>query len=278
MTDSGSMLTGFEGKVAVVTGAGRMRSIGREIAVRLAEAGCDLVLTGSGRSPATYPEDEKAVDWRDIESVAEEVRGFGRRALTIVSDIADRDSMRELANAVESEYGRLDILINNASTAKGEDRKSVLEVDSDVWAKVIEVNLVGTFYCTKALLPLMIRGKRGGSIVNISSIAGRQMQPEVSAYQASKAGVHALTGSLAAEVGEHQIRVNAIAPGIIDTSRLDDLGRDELWNGFIQTRVPLGRAGTGTDVAWLAAFLVSDQADWITGQIYTIDGGTVRVH
>ncbi|MEO6956994.1 MAG: SDR family NAD(P)-dependent oxidoreductase [Antricoccus sp.] len=278
MTDSGSMLTGFEGKVAVVTGAGRMRSIGREIAVRLAEAGCDLVLTGSGRSPATYPEDEKAVDWRDIESVAEEVRRFGRRALTIVSDIADRDSMRELANAVESEYGRLDILINNASTAKGEDRKSVLEVDSDVWAKVIEVNLVGTFYCTKALLPLMIRGKRGGSIVNISSIAGRQMQPEVSAYQASKAGVHALTGSLAAEVGEHQIRVNAIAPGIIDTSRLDDLGRDELWNGFIQTRVPLGRAGTGTDVAWLAAFLVSDQADWITGQIYTIDGGTVRVH
>lgn len=278
MTDSGSMLTGFEGKVAVVTGAGRMRSIGREIAVRLAEAGCDLVLTGSGRSPETYPEDEKAAGWRDIESVAEEVRGFGRRALTIVSDIADRDSMSELANAVESEYGRLDILINNASTAKGEDRKSVLEVDSDVWAKVIEVNLVGTFYCTKALLPLMIRGKRGGSIVNISSIAGRQMQPEVSAYQASKAGVHALTGSLAAEVGEHQIRVNAIAPGIIDTSRLDDLGRDELWNGFIQTRVPLGRAGTGTDVAWLTAFLVSDQADWITGQIYTIDGGTVRVH
>lgn len=278
MTDSGSKLTGFEGKVAVVTGAGRMRSIGREIAVRLAEAGCDLVLTGSGRSPENYPEDEKAAGWRDIESVAEEVRGFGRRALTIVSDIANRDSMSELASAVESEYGQLDILINNASTAKGEDRKSVLEVDSDVWANVIEVNLVGTFYCTKALLPLMIRGKRGGSIVNISSIAGRQMQPEVSAYQASKAGVHALTGSLAAEVGEHQIRVNAIAPGIIDTSRMDDLGRDELWNGFIQTRVPLGRAGTGTDVAWLTAFLVSDQADWITGQIYTIDGGTIRNH
>ena len=278
MTDSGSMLTGFDGKVAVVTGAGRMRSIGREIAVRLAEAGCDLVLTGSGRSPENYPEDEKAAGWRDIESVAEEVRAFGRRALTIVSDIANRDSMSELANAVEAEYGRLDILVNNASTAKGEDRKSVLDVDSDVWAKVIEVNLVGTFYCTKALLPLMIRGKQGGSIVNISSIAGRQMQPEVSAYQASKAAVHALTGSLAAEVGEHQIRVNAIAPGIIDTSRMDDLGRDESWNKFIQTRVPLGRAGTGKDVAWLTAFLASDQADWITGQIYTIDGGTIRIH
>ncbi len=278
MTDSGSMLTGFEGKVAVVTGAGRMRSIGREIAIRLAEAGCDLVLTGSGRSPENYPEDEKAAGWRDIDSVAEEVRAFGRRALTIVSDIADRDSMKELAAAVESEYGRLDILVNNASTAKGEDRKPVLDVDSDVWAKVIEVNLVGTFYCTKALLPLMIRGKQGGSIVNISSIAGRQMQPEMSAYQASKAGVHALTGSLAAEVGEHQIRVNAIAPGIIDTSRMDDLGRDEPWNRFIQTRVPLGRAGTGSDVAWLTAFLVSDQADWITGQIYTIDGGTIRIH
>ncbi|PRZ43338.1 3-oxoacyl-[acyl-carrier protein] reductase/meso-butanediol dehydrogenase/(S,S)-butanediol dehydrogenase/diacetyl reductase [Antricoccus suffuscus] len=278
MTDSGSTLTGFEGKVAVVTGAGRMRSIGREIAVRLAEAGCDLVLTGSGRSPENYPEDERAAGWRDIESVAEEVRGLGRRAMTIVSDIANRDSMAELADAVDSEYGRLDILVNNASTAKGEDRKSVLDVDSDVWAKVIEVNLVGTFYCTKALLPLMIRGKKGGSIINISSIAGRQMQPEVSAYQASKAGVHALTGSLAAEVGEHQIRVNAIAPGIIDTSRMDDLGRDESWNKFIQTRVPLGRAGTGKDVAWLAAFLASDQADWITGQIYTIDGGTIRVH
>lgn len=104
MTDSGSMLTGFDGKVAVVTGAGRMRSIGREIAVRLAEAGCDLVLTGSGRSPESYPEDEKAAGWRDIESVAEEVRAFGRRALTIVSDIANRDSMSELANAVEAEY------------------------------------------------------------------------------------------------------------------------------------------------------------------------------
>jgi len=278
MTSSGSTLTGFEGKVAVVTGAGRMRSIGRDIAVRLAAAGCDLVLTGTGRSPDRYPDDEKAAGWRDVESVADEVRELGRKAFTIVSDIGSQDDMADLATAVEGEYGRLDILVNNASTAKGQDRKPVLDVDPDLWAKVIEVNLIGTFYCTKALLPLMINGGRGGSIINISSIAGRRMEAAASAYQASKAGVHALTGSLAAEVGKHQIRVNAIAPGIIDTSRMDDLGRDDTWNRLIKTGVPLGRAGTGTDVAWLTAFLASDQADWITGQIYTIDGGTVRNH
>ena len=208
MTESGSTLTGFEGKVALVTGAGRMRSIGRQIALRLAEAGCDLVLTGSGRSPETYPEDEQAAGWRDVMSVADEVTALGRRALTVVADISDRQSMSDLADAIDGEFGRLDILVNNASTSRGEDRKSVLDVDSDVWAKVIEVNLIGTFHCTKAMLPLMIRGEQGGSIVNISSVAGRQMLPEVSAYQASKAGVHALTGSLAAEVAKHDIRVN----------------------------------------------------------------------
>src|SRR5215207_6598803 len=138
-------LTGFENKVAVVTGAGRMRSIGRPIAVALARAGCDIVLTGTGRSPDRYPDDEKAAGWRDIESVANEVRDVGRRALAVVSDVADVRAVETLAGQVTSEFGRVDMLINNAGAARGDDRKPVIDLDVDLWRTVIDVNLTGSF-------------------------------------------------------------------------------------------------------------------------------------
>src|SRR5262245_6860353 len=269
------VLTGLAGKVAVVTGAGRMRSIGRPIAVELARAGCDVVLTGTGRDPDRYPDDEKEARWRDIESVAEEVRSLGQRALPVVSDVADARAIDALVEQTVGEFGRVDIVVNNAGAARGADRVRVVDLDIDVWHHVIDVNLHGTFYMSRAFgRQLLVQGE-GGSIVNISSIAGKMLAANTAAYSASKAAIHALTCAMATELGSSGIRVNAVCPGIVDTFRMDDVPRGEPWAALIERQVPLRRAGTGTDIAWIVLYLGSDQGSWITGQLYTVDGGTV---
>ena len=271
-------LTGLEGKVAVVTGAGRMRSIGRPIAVELARAGCDIVLTGTGRSPDRYPDDEKAAGWRDIASVAAEVEALGRRALPLVADIADIAAVESLADQVLERFGRVDIVVNNAGAARGEDRRPVIDLEVDAWNTVMNVNLTGTFFMSKVFGRKLVEAGNGGSIVNISSIAGKALPANTSAYAASKAGIQALTASMAQEVGAHGIRVNAICPGVIDTFRLDDVGRGAAWDNWIRTEIPLGRAGRGEDIAYMTVFLCSDQGAWITGQAYNVDGGHVVEH
>jgi 3-oxoacyl-[acyl-carrier protein] reductase len=267
--------TGFDGKVAVVTGAGRMRSIGRPIAVELARAGCDIVLTGTGRAPEHCPPEEQAVGWRDIESVADEVRALGRRVLPVVSDVRDVAAVERLATDVIGAFGRVDILVNNAGAARGEDRKPVLELDPDLWRNVIDVNLTGSFLMSKVFGRLLVDAGRGGSIVNISSIAGKRMSAGTAAYAASKAGVQALTVAMAREVAAANVRVNAVCPGIVDTSRMDDLGRDERWRQYVADHIPLGRPGDGIDIAATVVYLCSDQGAWVTGQAWNVDGGTV---
>jgi NAD(P)-dependent dehydrogenase (short-subunit alcohol dehydrogenase family) len=274
----GYELTGLEGKVAVVTGAGRMRSIGRPIAVELARAGCDVVLTGTGRPPERYPDDEKQAGWRDIASVAEEVHALGRRTLSVVSDVSDYEAVQRLAAQVQENFGRVDIVVNNAGAARGEDRKPVVDLDVDAWKTVIGVNLTGTFLMSKVFGAALIAGGRGGSIVNISSIAGKRLPPNTSAYASSKAGIQALTACMAQEVGAYDIRVNAICPGIIDTFRMDDLGRGEEWTQVIEANIPLGRAGSGEDIAASVVYLCSDQGSWVTGQAWNVDGGHVVQH
>lgn len=268
-------ITGLEGKVAVVSGAGRMRSIGRPIAVELARAGCDLVLTGTGRPPERYPADEQAAGWRDIDSVADEVRALGRRALAVVSDVADAAAVDALVSRTLDAFGRVDFIVNNAGAARGEDRAAVVDLALDAWRKVIDVNLNGTFYMSRAFGRALIEQGQGGSIVNISSVGGKLMAAQTAAYAASKAGIHALTCAMAAEVGPHGVRVNAICPGIIDTYRMDDVGRGEQWQRLIESYVPLRRAGTGVDVANMTVYLCSEQGSWISGQLYNVDGGMV---
>jgi 3-oxoacyl-[acyl-carrier protein] reductase len=272
---AGITLTGFEGKVAVVTGAGRMRSIGRPIAVELARAGCDVVLTGTGRAPDRYPDDEKAAGWRDIESVADEVRALGRRAYAVVSDVADVDAVEALAAQVMQELGRVDFVVNNAGAARGADRVPVVDLDPAVWRNVIDVNLNGTFYMSHVFGRILVDQAQGGAIVNISSIGGKWMAARTAAYAASKAGIHAMTAAMAQEIGPSGVRVNAVCPGIIDTYRMDDVPRGDAWDQLVAKQIPLGRAGTGEDVAWLVAYLCSEQGSWITGQFYTVDGGTL---
>ena len=275
---AGLELTGLEGKVAVVTGAGRMRSIGRPIAVEMAKAGCDIVLTGTGRSPDNYPDDEKTAGWGDIESVAEEVRATGRTALPLVSDVSDADSVSSLADRVVSDLGRVDFIVNNAGAARGADRVPVVDLALEDWYKVINVNLHGTFLMSHFFGRKLTEQGEGGAIINISSIAGKILPPNTAAYASSKAGIQALTACMAQEVGKQGIRVNAICQGIIDTYRMDDIPRGEVWDNFVDQRIPLGRAGVGNDIAWATVYLCSEQGAWITGQSYNVDGGTAVQH
>ena len=274
--DGAMTLTGLAGKVAVVTGAGRMRSIGRPIAVALARAGCDVVITGTGRPAERYPDDEKAAGWRDIESVADEVRAWGRRSWAVVTDVSDAAAVEDLAEGVLREFGRVDVVVNNASAARGADRVPVLDLELAEWHKVMNVNLNGTFYMSRAFGRRLVEQDRGGCIVNISSVGGKIMAGTTAAYSASKAGIHALTCAMADELGRNGIRVNAICPGIIDTFRLDDIPRGGPFDTMVRTQIPLGRAGTGEDVAWMVVYLCADQGSWISGQLYTVDGGMVR--
>ncbi len=269
-------LTGFDGKVAVVTGAGRMRSIGRPIAVELARAGCNVVLTGSGRAPSSFPADEQAAGWRDIQSVADEVRALGRRALTVVSDVRDAHAVETLAAKVLAEFGRVDFVVNNAGSTRGSDRVPATELPLDEWHRVLNTNLDGTFYMSRCFAQHMVQLGNGGVILNISSIAGQRLMPRTAAYGTSKAAIDALTKVLAGELGGKGIRVNSVAPGMIDTSRMDDLPRGDVWDGIVRSRIPLGRAGTGADIAHTVVFLCSEQAAWITGQTITVDGGDGR--
>jgi len=274
-------LTGLDGKVAVVTGAGRMRSIGRPCAVELARAGCDVVLTGSGRAPERYPEDEKRAGWRDIESVADEIRALGRRCATFVSDVRDRRAIDRLVADTVDAFGGVDIVINNAGASRGEDRRPVIDLEPDVWDNVIGTNLTGTFLMSRAFGQVLKEQGRGGSIVNMSSIAGKLLPENTAAYAASKAGIQALTAAMSREMARYGVRVNAICPGIIDTARMDDVDaieRGEAWQQMVRAMIPLGRAGQGLDIAWITVFLCSDQGAWITGQSWNVDGGTVTQH
>lgn len=273
-----AVLTGLQDKVAVITGAGRMRSIGRELANAFAHAGCDVVLTGTGRSPDRYPDDEQAAGWRDIESVADEIRGIGRRALPLVSDVSDEAAVRSLLERTIAEFGRVDFVVNNAAAARGADRVPLVDMPVDVWDTVVRVNLRGTMLVSKIFGQHLIDQGEGGAIINISSIAGKIFGPNTGAYASSKAAIQALGSVMAREVGQFGIRVNTICPGIIDNNRLDDVPRDsDRWQAMVAS-IPLRRPSAGSDVPNMAVFLCSEQGSWIAGQSINVDGGHVVQH
>ncbi len=273
MANSGSNVE-LGGKVAIVTGAGRLRGIGRATANVLARMGADVVVTGTGRDPETFPPDEKEAGWLDIDSTADEVRSYGVRAHTIVMDVANSDDVDRLMDETVSEFGRLDILINNAAAPYGADRVPVIEVEEEVFKKVIEVKVVGTYLCSKAAAKQMIKQGDGGRIVNISSTAGKRGTPRMAAYNASNFAVDGFTQALAKEVAEHKITANCVCPGMTETARLDPIGRgDDWWSRAAQ--VPLGRPAEDIEVGELIGFLCSPRAAYITGQAININGGTV---
>ena len=186
------------------------------------------MLTGTGRSPSATPTTRRRPGWRDIESVADEVRALGRTAVTAgVATSPTSRRCRRCGPRTIDELGRVDIVVNNAGAARGDDRVPVVDLDPTLWRTVIDVNLTGIVPDVEGLRHGCSSSRAtGGSIVNISSIAGKLLSPMTAAYAASKAGLQALTACMSGEVGRSGVRVNAICPGVIDTSRMDDLGRE----------------------------------------------------
>jgi NAD(P)-dependent dehydrogenase (short-subunit alcohol dehydrogenase family) len=265
------------GKVAIVTGAGRYRGIGRHIALALARDGADVVVTGSGRPPESYPEDEREMGWRDIESVAEEVRALGRKALPLVTNMLDEGDVAALVDQARGELGRIDILVNNAAAGRGNDRVPLVNLEESEWRRVIDTNLTGTFLVTKAVGQALISQGEGGRIVNISSIAGRQGMPLFGAYATTKAGLILFTQVLAMEMASHKVNVNCVCPGLIGTYRMEDVGRPGALRDSVMRTIPLGREGDPAEIAELVAFLAGPDATYIHGQTINIDGGRVMM-
>ena len=269
--------TPLAGKVAIVTGAGRYRGIGRHIALALARHGADVAVTGSGRPPETFPEEEQKLGWRDVESVAGEVRALGRRALPLAVDVRKAEDARRLVEETVRAFGRIDILVNNAAAGRGRDRVPLIDLEESEWRRVLSVNLDGVFLVTREVGRYLVQQGQGGRIINISSIAGRQGMPNFGAYAVTKAGVILFTQVLAAELAPHGINVNCVCPGLIDTYRMEDVTRPGPVRDAVLRTIPLGREGEPEEVGELVAFLAGPDAGYIHGQTINIDGGRVML-
>ena len=266
-------------KVAVVTGAGREGGIGAAIALRLAREGAHVVVADLCAPPSDDLPNPGGGGWEALEAVAQGVEALGVRGLPLRVDVTDAALVEAMVANTLKTLGRLDILVNNAGAVIGP--APVVQMAERAWRKTLEINATGTFLCTQAAIPAMIEGG-WGRIINISSIAARKPRPYMAAYAASKAAVVALTCSLAQEVSPFGITVNAVLPGDVDTAmkrwgmELEGLVMGKAYDevvGELVAKIPVGRIGVSKDVANLVAFLVSDQADFITGQAYNLTGG-----
>lgn len=242
----------LEGKVALVTGASR--GIGRAVALRLAADGANVAVNyNSGSDEAS--------------ALAMEIVSSGRQAVALQADVSDPAQADELIAATVEAFGSLDILVNNAGITRD---GLLMRLSEDDWDSVLDTNLKGAFLCTKAGIRPMLR-QRSGRIVNMSSVVATTGNVGQANYTAAKAGLIGFTKTVAREVATRGITVNAVAPGFIETQMVEAISED--LRQQIVERIPLGYFGTPSDVAALVAFLSSDDARYITGQVLGIDGG-----
>jgi NAD(P)-dependent dehydrogenase (short-subunit alcohol dehydrogenase family) len=273
------------GKVAIVTGAGGRHGIGRAIATRLAQEGADVVVTDIERSvEAIRPEDRHA-GWQGLSSVVSEIEALGRQSLGLFSDVSDSVQVESMVDQTLQRFGRIDILVNNAGSRPGRDRVPVVELEEDAFDEVMRVNVRGTYLCSRAVARHLIRWGGPGKIIIISSGAGKRGIARYAAYCASKFALVGFTQALAQELAPHHINVNAICPGLVDTERVDFIAAaltpqgqsaEEYRAMMIRerdARVPLGRVAQGDDIARVAAFLASGEADYLTGLSISVSGG-----
>lgn len=253
-------------RVAVVTGGGA--GIGRGIALGMARFGAHVVIA--------------EIDRERAEEAAARVRELGRDALAVPTDMMDTDQVRAMIAAADARFGRVDILVNNAG---GVSARRFLEQSERSWRRHIDINLVSMLAATHAAAPIMVRGGRGGSIVNVASIEAARAAPMFAVYAACKAGMASFTRSMAVELAEHKIRVNCIAPdhtatpgtrgqrsGPVDESKWP--ARPPAEQAAMERLIPLGREGVASECASAAVFLSSAMADYVTGVMLPVDGGT----
>lgn len=239
------------GKIAVVTGGAQ--GIGQAIATTLAQEGADVVVADLNAN-------------RCEETVAR-VQKLGRKAMAVSVNVGDWDQVKSLIDRVQKEWERIDILVNNAGITRD---GLLLRMKEEDWQSVLQVNLTGTFYCIKAVLPTMSR-QRNGRIVNIASIVGAIGNIGQANYAASKAAVIGLTKTVAREYASRNITVNAVAPGFIDTAMTQDLSADT--KEALLNQIPLKRLGQASDIADAVSFLSSEKAGYITGHVLHVNGG-----
>jgi 3-oxoacyl-[acyl-carrier protein] reductase len=244
------------GKSAVVTGGSR--GIGKAIVLRLAEQGADVCFSYVSNADAA-------------QHTAKEVEGLGRKALAVQADVTQPEAAEALIKATIDAFGKVDILVNNAGITRDD---LIMRMSMDDWRDVIETNLFGAFYTLKAVTRPMLRAK-SGRIIQITSVSGQAGQTGQANYSSAKAGLIGLTKAAARELASRGITVNAVAPGFVLTELTQDLNDD--LKGQITDRTPLGRFGTTEEVAYAVAFLASDEAAYITGQVLAVDGGLVMM-
>jgi 3-oxoacyl-[acyl-carrier protein] reductase len=238
-------------KVAIVTGAGQ--GIGQGIALKLAGSGARVVVSD--------------VNHQTIEETVGRIESLGHQALGIKADVVQRDEVLHMVGTTMSEFGRIDILVNNAGIARS---ATLLKLSEEDWDEVLEVNLKGVFRTTQAVARHMVEA-RYGKIINISSVYGRTGTIGDSNYTASKAGIIGFTKSVARELGRHNINVNAILPGMVDTPLLGGIP-DKYLKPMVE-EIPLRRVATPEDIANVTAFLASDESSYITGATIEVTGG-----
>jgi len=239
-------------RVAIVTGSGR--GIGRAIALKLAEAGATVVVNDVGEAGT-------------VEAVAEEIRAMNRQSLAVLADVSSSADVARLVDETVASFGKVDILVNNAGITRDQ---LLLRMSEDDWDKVLTVNLKSVFLCTRAVLRTMIK-QRWGRIINVSSVTGLVGNEGQANYTSAKAGIIGFTRTMAKEVASRSITVNAVAPGFIETAMTQQLGEER--GEDLKKRIPLGYPGTPRDVAEAVAFLASEEARYITGQVLGVDGG-----
>ena len=237
-------------RVAIVTGSGR--GIGRAIALKLAEVGATVVVNDINEA---------------AQDVAEEIRATGRQSLAALANVSSSEDVSKLVEITVSTYGKIDILVNNAGITRD---KLLIRMSDEDWDEVININLKSVFLCTRAAVRYMTK-QRWGRIISIASIVGLIGNPGQANYASAKAGVIGFTRTIAKEVASRGITVNAIAPGFIDTEMTQRLGESQRQE--LLKRIPLGYLGSPGDVAEAVAFLASEEARYITGQVINVDGG-----
>ena len=239
-------------KVAIVTGGSR--GIGKAIVEDFAREGANVAFN-------FLKSEDKALE------VKKEIEGMGREALTFRQDVKNYEAIKVMVEGVRSHFGRLDIIVNNAGILRD---KALMLMEEQDWEDVIATNLSGAFNLVRAAIVTFMKQK-SGNIINLTSVAGIKGMPRQVNYSASKAGIIGLTKALAREVGPYNVRVNAIAPGFIDTDMVSGLKDD--YKEELLKRIPLKRFGKAEEVAKIATFLASNRSKYITGQVMTIDGG-----